>query len=125
MMAGTCLFDCEAFHFRAPTSDSLEPEADSRVDLLSQFTLWMGGLCDCSLECEIPVPIVLTNETIDGILRMHLELGAPGAPNGGLHKELLSLSVDLKGQVYRSAGARGFFENELLSLQSTFLRRAI
>jgi len=105
--------------FSGADFDALEPESDSPLDLLSQFTFWNGVLCDCTLDCEIPVPVVFADETLPSTLRMHLELGAPGAANGGLDRELLSLSIDLKGQVYRSAGTDGFFEYELLSLQST------
>ena len=106
--------------FSGSDFDALEPEADSPIDLLSQFTLWMGGLCDCTLDCEIPLSIVFASETVASTLRVHLELGAPGAPNGGLDRELLILSVEIGSQVYRSAGTDGFFENGLLSLQSTF-----
>jgi hypothetical protein len=41
------------------------------------------------------------------------------APNGGLEKEVLTLSLDTDRQVFRSAGNSGWFEDELLSLQSS------
>ena len=97
--------------------DALEPEADSSADELSRFTICNESLCDCRLDCEIPIFVVLAGETVPCTLHMHLELGAPAA-NGGLDRELLSLSVDLKGEVCQSAGTGGFFENELLSLQA-------
>jgi Family of unknown function (DUF6304) len=99
--------------------DGLKADADCGAELLSKFTLRRGYLCDCDLDCEIPIPVVFGDETFVGILRMHLELGAP-ARNGGLEREELSLSLAAKDHVYRSAGTSGWFEDELLSLQSIF-----
>ena len=99
--------------------DGLKAEPGCDDELLSKFTLCRGSLCDCELDCAIPIPVVFGAEAFVATLRMRLELGVPAA-NGGLDREQLSLSLAAKGKVYRSAGTSGWFEDELLSLQSNF-----
>ena len=51
-------------------------------------------------------------------MEMCLELGRP-AVNGGLDRQALALSIHVGRQAFRSAGTKGWFEDELLSLQSS------
>jgi Family of unknown function (DUF6304) len=97
--------------------DGLEPAPNSGSESVRSFTLWRGSLCDCTFECDIPLPVAFGGETSMGALRMRLELGVP-ASNGGLDRELLSLRLTIREQVYHSPGSSGWFEDELLSLQS-------
>jgi hypothetical protein len=104
--------------FSGPEFDSLEPDPGSNSQLLSQFSLANGSLCECFIECEIPLPVVVDDRTVSGLVVVELKLGSQAA-HGGLDEETLLLSLHLDEKVYRSAGKSGWFEDELLDLQAT------
>jgi len=98
--------------------DSLEADSQAAPEALASFDLHRGALCNCTIECEIPVSVVSAGgEATMCALEMRLELGKPAA-NGGLDRELLALSIHVDGQAFHSAGNSGWFEDELLSLRS-------
>jgi hypothetical protein len=102
--------------FAGPDFDSLTPVKGATPEQLGQFTLYRGDLCSCRIQCEMPVPIAGRIETI-GTLRVDLVLGDPVPPRG-LDREELRLVLEFDGQTYSSHGTSGWFEDELLSLQS-------
>jgi hypothetical protein len=102
--------------FRGTDFDAFEPIEGTDPTRLTSFTLQHGCLCSCSIEAEMPPPLVLNGETLHGLLTMHLELGEP-MPNGSLDREVLRLTLTLGESVYRSAGTSGWFEDELLDIQ--------
>jgi hypothetical protein len=104
-------------NFSGRDFDALNPASDSLAEVLTSFTLCRGSLCDCVIECEIPVPLLFDSEMLHGNLQMHLELGSE-RPNGALDREVLSLSIAVAGHAYRSSGKTGWFEGELVSLHS-------
>ena len=106
-----------AVTFCGPDFDSLEADSDSAPEALTNFEFQLGALCNCTIECKIPIPIVSGGKTTLCGLEMRLELGAPVA-NGGLDRGVLTLSIHVEGRVFRSAGNSGWFEDELESLQS-------
>src|SRR5215475_13503028 len=63
--------------FSGRSFDLLEAESNCAADSQRNFTLWRGCLCDCTLECEIPIPLFSDGKALTGMLRMQLELGAP------------------------------------------------
>jgi len=104
--------------FSGADFDSLEPDPHAAPEALATFDLHGGALCNCTIECEIPLPVVQESRTIASPLEVHLELGRPTA-TGCLDREVLILSLRLEGQSFRSAGDSGWFEDELLTLQSS------
>jgi hypothetical protein len=98
--------------------DSLKADSHSAPESLTSFHLHNRALCNCTIECEIPITVVSESTMSTRALRMQLELGKPIA-NGGLDREVLTLSLHTEGQAFRSAGNSGYFEDELLSLQSS------
>lgn len=96
--------------------DSLSPVEGTPAAQLGQFTFHDGDLCSCRIECEIPVPIGGRIE-VEGVLRVDLVLGDP-APNGGLDREDLRLTLHFDGLSFASPGTSGWFEDELLAIQA-------
>ena len=102
--------------FRGRDFDGLEPTPSTDPAALSPFTLQHGDLCACTLDFEMPLPVVIDQQIQEGTLTVHLELGEP-TPKGGIDREILSLTLNVGGRVYRSPGTSGWFEDELLELQ--------
>jgi len=109
--------------FSGQDFDSLDPISGSDPELLKQFSRTNGSLCECIIECDIPIPVVTPDDTLPGLLRVHLELGAQ-APSGGLDRESLVLQLSFEKGVFRSEGQSGWFEDELNSLQSALPKGA-
>jgi hypothetical protein len=115
--------------FSGSDFDSLDPAPGSDTQLLKGFSIANGSLCECIIECEIPLPVVVDDRTVSGTVVVQLKLGAQ-ANGGGLDEEGLVLSLRVEGRVYRSAGGSGWFEDELLSVQAalpngTYLKACI
>jgi hypothetical protein len=102
--------------FSGPDFDSLTPDSRSEPKLLDQFSLTNGSLCECIIECEIPLPIIADGVTSSALLVARLRLGSQAA-NGGLDDESLLLALHVDENVYHSTGKSGWFEDELLALQ--------
>jgi hypothetical protein len=100
--------------FAGPDFDGLSP-VDSGADLKG-FTLNRGELCSCSFAFDIPLPVIVEQSEVSGKLLVELELGAP-APNGGLDRERLKLTLEYAGQRVASSGGSGYFEDELTEIR--------
>ena len=96
--------------------DSLEPTG-AAPEQLPQFALNQGCLCSCRFECRIPVPVHDRGKNLEGSLSVALVLGDP-APTGGLDREQLRIVLEYNGQQFAGSGTSGWFEDELLSIQS-------
>jgi len=104
--------------FSGSDFDSLVPDPLSDRQLLGQFSLVNGSLCGCTIECEIPVPVVRENRTtVSALLVARLRLGLQAA-NGGLDEETLQLSLLLQDRIYASPGRSGWFADELVGLSA-------
>jgi len=104
----------------APVPGSADP---------SGFTLQRGELCACSFAFDIPIPVVADEAEIPGRLHVELELGSP-APNGGLGREKLKLTLEYGEHRVTSSGSSGWFEDELVEIQrrlptSVFIKACI
>ena len=103
--------------FTGQEFDSLEAATPLQETLLDSFTLRNTDLCDCEIECDMPLIILSKEEPLSANLHIHLILGAP-LPNGGLENEKLQLRLDINEKSYLSCGKHGWFEDELLELQA-------
>lgn len=99
--------------------DALEPALDLADPRLASFTLYRRSLCACHLECDMPLPVVVGQELINGQLEVCLELGHPRpGGNRGIDRETLHLCFSFGGVSFRSKGTSGgFFEDELRDIQ--------
>jgi hypothetical protein len=101
--------------FSGTMLDDWEPFTERDASQLSVFTFNRGDLCDFSLEFDMPLPIIFQTEHLTGMLHGKLALGQP-APNGGIDREDLLLTLTVGDQVFISPGTSGWFENELLAI---------
>src|SRR5262245_34488805 len=109
--------------------DGLEPVCNPPPDQLPTFNLQKGELCSCVIETEMPMPMSTPHSVIEGKLAIRLELGDP-LPNGGIDRETLLLQLKFEDHILRSRGLSGWFEGELLDIQSqlpphTFMKACI
>lgn len=109
--------------------DSFEPRDTVDPARLSSVTFLHGSLCSCVIEAEIPVPVVTNSGIVDGLLTFELELGEP-LPTGHIDRERLKLQLRADKQTFCSKGETGWFEDEMLDLQSklppgTFMKACI
>ena len=115
--------------FRGTDFDCFEPQDVPDPDQLSSFTFLHGSLCYCTIEADIPVPVVTPTGTVDGVLTFELDLGEP-LPTGQMDQERLKLRLAVNGQNYSSDGKSGWFEDEMLDVQrklppGTFMKACI
>lgn len=105
--------------FAGTDFDLLSPAPDQPADGLSSFTMCQGDLCSCTIECTIPLPIVLADGTTTPVqLRATIALGDPDPERGGLVSQSVALALSTAFGDFHSAGDSGWFEDELLELQS-------
>src|SRR5262245_31373425 len=97
--------------------DSLSPPEDATTEQLEQFILHDGSLCSCRLECQITVPIHDQDRECVGELFVELVLGDP-TRTGNLNHEELRIILEFNHQRYAGSGKSGWFEDELLEIQS-------
>jgi hypothetical protein len=103
--------------FRGRDFDGLSPAEGTPEEKLASFILHHGDLCACTIECDIPVPVVFAGEAREGTLHVSLELGEPRA-DGRLDRETLRLSLLVGGGLFEGSGRSGWFEDELLEIQA-------
>lgn len=102
--------------FTGRNLDDWEPHSGADASKLQWFTFNHNDLCDCTLEFDMPLQVVMQREQLEGKLHVHLALGQP-AKNGGIDREVLTLTLDVANRSFRSQGSRsGYFENELLDI---------
>lgn len=115
--------------FEGRDFDSFEPADCSDPTRLASFTFQHGSLCLCTIEADIPVPVVTSTEPMAGLLTFVLELGEP-LPTGQLDRERLRLRLEIDDHAYHSDGKSGWFEDEMLDVQrklpsGTFMKTCI
>ncbi|MGW1213942.1 DUF6304 family protein [Streptomyces sp. NPDC002499] len=108
-------------------------ESDSVADLgaLSgeppeqAFSFLDGGLCECLLEWEVPMPVEVRGSGVrPAVLHCSLRLGAPAGPGKGLDAETLTTTLRLDGHEYRNANGQDDFEDALHEVQRQLPRAA-
>lgn len=86
--------------FSGDNFDQLEPDPLTPNEVLvSQFVLNHNRLCSCVLEGVLPMHMVTATGQTQTVLEFRLCLGDP-APNGGIDRELLRLSLVFEGKRY-------------------------
>jgi len=103
--------------FAGTDFDSLEPNDAATQDQLAKFTLNHNELCSCRIECEVPIPINDHGSQSQGTLFVDLTVGDP-EPKGWLDLEVLRLRLTTKHGEFVGSGKSGWFEDELLEIQS-------
>jgi len=103
--------------FEGRDFDGLEPQETPEIVQKAMFTLNSGELCNCILEFEMPISIMMINEIVSGTLQAHLKLGKPHT-NGGIDKERLQLRLIWADLTVSSQGNTGWFDDGLSELQS-------
>src|SRR5690242_13071502 len=83
--------------FRGTDFDGFEPQDVPDTAQLSSFTFLHGSLCHCTIEADIPVPVVTPTGTVDGLLTFELDLGEP-LPTGQMGRERLRLGLAVSGR---------------------------
>jgi hypothetical protein len=103
--------------FAGPDFDSLSPADDASTPHHGQFVLNKDELCDCTITCDVPQVVgAFPPERYLGTLHVDLRLGKP-APNGGIDREVLTLTLSYGEWFFSSCGTGGLFEFELLDLK--------
>ena len=102
--------------FRGNDFDRFEPQ-DVPDPAALPFRFLRGCLGFCTIEADIPLPIVTPAGIVDGLLTFELTLGEP-LPTNQMDLERLKLILVVNGQSYSSRGQSGWFEGEMLDLQS-------
>ena len=115
--------------FRGTDFDGFGPVGVSDPTQVASFTFLHGSLCFCTIEADIPLPVVTPSESVDSLLTVELELGEP-QPTGQMDRERLRLRLAVNGQTYLSDGKSGWFEDEMLNVQrklppGTFMKACI
>lgn len=83
--------------FSGKAFDSLDPSADSDKSQLDTFHLYLGALCACEIECEIPVVVVDHVEEIQGVMTARYEFGLPNDEGQGTRFVRFIESTEDKG----------------------------
>lgn len=102
--------------FEGPGLDRLAPTRGPDSARLSSFTFLHGSLCFCVIETDIPLPVVTPRGTVDGILKVDLQLCLP-LPTGQMNRERLKLQLNVEEVSYSSGVKTGFFDGEMGDLQ--------
>ncbi len=63
--------------FSGTVFDQLAAPPDCDKSILEQFVLFLDFLYGCEIDCEIPILVVDSDQTLTGVLRARLELGDP------------------------------------------------
>lgn len=94
--------------------DLLEIESNDEA-VRDRFTLSDNVICDCKIECKIPILFCKVDKCEPKELVMVLTLGKP-LLNGFLDKEECKLSIEYDSKSYMSSGRSGLFEDEMTEL---------
>lgn len=97
--------------------DDFEPEAGGPSKGLQDFSFLYGFLVDCTIECDMPIPVVAETEVFQAGLHVDLSKRSPmqGAQFGS---EELNLRLDIGSTSFASKPGRDTFECALQDIQS-------
>lgn len=97
--------------------DDWESSTTASDPQLANFQLNRGEICSYTLDCELPIQLVMASQITQATLRIHLELGEPRA-NGGVDCEELKLELVTAAQRFESSAHQGLFEEALKDIQA-------
>lgn len=107
--------------FHGKSFDDFEPAEQLDLEALKSFSFQNSELCDCTIECDMPMSIVVKDRAVCGNLNVRFLLGAPLRDRGGgLDRENLIIELRFENHRFTSRGnSSGFFELELADIQSS------
>src|ERR1051325_2502389 len=94
--------------------DDWEPMTSDPARLIN-FRLNRNMLCAYALDFNIPVPIIVPSESLQGDLHIHFELDL--AKTDAIARQYLQLELIIDSMSYRSSGKSTLFELELQKIQ--------
>ena len=108
--------------------DDFWPEDDIDIALYASFgirpsdpsdptTFGFPVLSNYVLECDMPLPMVSGGQETETALRVRVDTRIP-AERYGLNQEEIRLTLAFAGQEYSGSGSSGWFEDELLEIQT-------
>lgn len=103
--------------FSSADFDGFEPDEGTPSERLATFALNGRELCACTLEFDMPIPIVESGRTINGTLAVTLTHGRPKA-NGAINHIHLSITLSYNGRTFTSDTKTGHFEDGLNRIQN-------
>lgn len=103
--------------FYGHSFDTFEIENGISEDRLALFSLSKTkDICNCTIECEIPIKVIADEIDLDARLFIKLELGRV-TEKGWVEKEDVFLKLKYQDFELDSQGKSGWFEDELLDIQ--------
>lgn len=96
------------------TTEKLEGEIVAHIEqwncLILNLDKYESFLCNCTFEIDIPQVLINKSDGQSEELLLHVQYALGEAlPKGGLNKELLTLTINLKGKTYTAQA--GWFED--------------
>ena len=96
--------------------ESLEVCETSRIT--DRITVWQNQLCDCVINCEIPIQIQTIDNLVDTTLRIEYTLGKPQSDGKSLDEYSLIISLQYDNATYTGDTKSGYFEDEINRIQA-------
>lgn len=103
--------------FEGTDFDSFEPSSGAPQHELTRFSLNENQLCACCIQCTIPIEVHDSLNEAQGSLSVKVTLGSPDS-RGGIEQEKIHLALQYDLGRFESSGESGWFEDELLEIQS-------
>jgi hypothetical protein len=112
--------------------DLFDPPADCDPVKLESFSFWLGALCSCEIECDIPVTVFDNHQDVQGILKVRVQLGESQPSNGKVIQgkdhvtaeedrvpDILQLTLVYDGKSFKSGGKDKYatFDEQLLEIK--------
>jgi len=95
--------------------DDWEPVEPIAPDIAARFTFDFDQLSDYALRFAIPVPVMQGDQTLQGLLDVHLELGR--VVNGRFDHERLGITLKTGDRTYAARQNQGWFDDALCELR--------
>lgn len=115
--SSTLSMELRGVQFTGSDFEAFEPDQKATSNQLAEFSLHHNSLCSCRVECEISVTISVEGRVRPATLFVDLTIG-DAKPNGALDRVDLKLKIVTEFGEYSGSGRSGYFEHELLEIQS-------
>lgn len=94
---GSLTMAVRGVRFLGTDFDAFEPQDLCHTAQLASFSFLHRSLYFCTIEADIPMPVVTPGGTVDSVLTFQLVLGEP-LPTIQMDRERLTLRLALNGQ---------------------------
>jgi hypothetical protein len=106
--------------FMGTTFCDFEPIEGTDASALATFDLYRNELYGCTIECDIPTPMMASGRPAEATLHVRVILGLPD-PRGGRDRDEIRLTLRYNEREYCGSGESDWFEDELLEIQKALL----